>query len=179
MTVFLRIVIEMGEAAGKTINKAVEDVKEVVSNAAHGVQNAAESLGLSSGKAEEKVEAAVADAAEEASKFIPLKSMSEEASEDASMATTPVPSETEDPPPTTTEMFKPTPAPSFDKPPTPSATVLSMSDMLDKPMDKIDEALASVSFEELANDLMNEQELTEEKPDDTEWVCRRRGMLLC
>lgn len=159
--------------AGKAVHNAVDHVKEAVSTATHGIKDAADHLGAavhdSTNAAEAEAEA-VAKSVSEA-KFIPLKSMSEEADEDP-MKTPPHSASSEMAVPRD-GLFKPTPAPSFDKPPTPCATVLSISDMVDKPMEKIDEAIASATIEQLANDLINEAaEEAKEERDESEWVWR-------
>lgn len=58
------------------------------------------------------------------------------------------------------EKFKPTPVPSFDKPPTPSATMGSLADILEAPMEKIDEATSAVTvtLDDMTNDLLKETE---------------------
>lgn len=171
---------EMGDAAGKMVHDAIDGVKDAVSSAADAVTGHVGAAASAATTATHSLTEGIKKEADtlmspavppdllhsngsdpDACRHIPLKGPEGDMAEmiEDIMNTpqhSPTSQDTEHP----LEKFKPTPVPSFDKPPTPSATMGSLADILETPMEKIDEATsaATVTLDDMTNDLLKETE---------------------
>lgn len=176
----LLFIIEMGDAAGKMVHEAIDGVKGAVSSAADAVSGHVGAAANAASTATHSLTEGIKKEADtlmspavppdllhsngsdpDACRHIPLKGPEGDMAEmiDDIMETpqhSPTSQNTVHP----LEKFKPTPVPSFDKPSTPSATMGSLADILEAPMEKIDEAASAVTvtLDDMTNDLLKETE---------------------